>query len=164
MALDSTVGGPSANSYVTLAAAGDYFLGRLSASEWDDADEPDRESALMMATARLDMETFVGLPVTTTQRLQWPRYGVPDRLYGFDYPSDSIPRPVQEATFELALAALKDPTLFEGGGDLSEFSHLSLGSLDVTPRSSSSGALPSVVLRLIAPVRSGGFQARVVRA
>ena len=163
MGFDASVGGVASNSYVTLAAAGEYFLGRLSASEWDDADEPDRESALMMATARLDMEPFIGLPVTTTQRLQWPRYGVPDRN-GWLYATDAIPRPVQEATFELALAALKDPTLFEGGGDLSEFSHLSLGSLDVTPRTSSSGTLPSVVLRLIAPVRSGGFQARVVRA
>jgi len=163
MGFDASVGGVASNSYVTLTAAGDYFLGRLSASEWDDADEPERESALMMATARLDVETFIGSPVTTTQRLQWPRFSVPDRN-GWLYATDAIPRLVQEATFELALAVLKDPTLFEGGGDLSEFEHLSLGSLDVTPRTSSSGTLPSVVLRLIAPVRSGGFQARVVRA
>jgi len=163
VAFDATVGGADSTSYITLEAAGGYFLGRLSASEWDDASEPDRESALMMATARLDLEPFLGSAVSTTQRLQWPRYGVADRN-GVTYSTTAIPRPVQDATCELTLTVLKDPAAFEGGGDLSEFAHLSLGSLDVTPRANSSSALPSVVLRLIASVRSGGFQNRVVRA
>jgi hypothetical protein len=163
MLFDATVGGAASTSYITLEAAGDYFLSRLGADEWDEADEPERDSALMLATARLDLETFIGVVVTTTQRLQWPRYSVPDRN-GFLYATTAIPRPIQEATAELALAILKDPTVVEGGGDLSEFEHLSLGSLDVTPRASALTALPSVVQRLIASLRLGGFQARVVRA
>lgn len=164
MAFDATVGGANSTSYVTLEAAESYFVGRLGASSWDEADEPDRESALMMATARLDLEPYQGSVATSTQRLQWPRAGVTDRLAGANYSSTIIPQLVQDATCELALSILKDPTAFEGGGDLSEFSHLSLGSLDITPRASSSSALPSVVLRLLSSVRLGGFQNRVVRA
>ena len=160
---DSTVGGASANSYVTLEAAEAYFFGRLSDSAWDEADEATRESALIMATARLDAETFVGSPVTTTQRLQWPRYGAYDRN-GNQYVTTAIPSLIQDATCELALAVLDDPDLLGGGSGLSEFQNLRLGSLDITPRVAPSGALPMFILRLLYPLRVGGFQNRVVRA
>jgi DnaT-like ssDNA binding protein len=162
VSFDSTVGGVSANSYVTLAAAEAYFLGRLSDDAWDEADEATRESALIMATTRLDAEPFVGSVVSSTQRLQWPRSGVYDRN-GYAYLTTAIPRPIQEATFELALVLLNDPDAL-GGSDLSEFQNLRLGSLDVTPRLTAGGALPSTVLRLLYDLRVGGFQNRVVRA
>lgn len=163
MAFDASVGGADSNSYVTLAAAEAYFLGRLSDSAWDEADEATRESALIMATARLDAETFVGSPVTTTQRLQWPRYSAYDRN-GNQYVTTAIPGLIQDATCELALALLDDSDLLGAGSGLSEFANLRLGSLDVTPRAGPSGVLPTNVLRLLAPLRVGGFQNRVVRA
>ena len=163
MAFDASVGGANSNSYVTLAAAEAYFLGRLDVAAWDSADgDDDKESALMMATARLDLESYSGAIVTTTQRLQWPRSWVPNRANGF-YSSTAIPQPIQDATCELALRILDDPDAFDGGDGLEGFANLRLGSLDLTPVSIST-ALPPFVLRLIAPVRVGGFQNRVVRA
>jgi DnaT-like ssDNA binding protein len=163
MAFDSTIGGANSNSYITLAAAEAYFLGRLSDTAWDEADESTREAACIMATSRLDAEPFVGSVVSSTQRLQWPRYGAYDRS-GYAYVATAIPRPIQEATFELALMLLNDPDAFGGDSGLSEFQNLRIGSLDVTPRVAPSWVLPANVLRLLYPLRLGGFQNRVVRA
>lgn len=163
MALDATVGGTSSNSYVTLAAAESYFLGRLSVDDWDAADEHEREAALIMATARLDVEPYVGAPVSYLQRLAWPRYGAYTRN-GAALSTTAIPQQVQDATCELALAILTDPEIVSGASGLAEFQNLRLGSLDVTPRAASSSALPANIIRLLMPLRVGGFQNRVVRA
>ncbi len=163
MAFDASVGGAASNSYVTLAAAEDYLLGRLSTDSWDDAEQDDQQAALMMATARLDAEPFGGSPVTLTQRLQWPRYGAYDRN-GNILSTTAIPQALQQATCELALAILDDPGLLGGSSGLSEFQHLGLGSLDITPAAPMTGDLPMNVLRLISFLRIGGYQNRVVRA
>jgi hypothetical protein len=163
MALDATVGGASSNSYLTLAAAEAYFLGRLSTGAWDDADEDEREAALIMATSRLDREAYQGCIVSSTQRLQWPRSFVPTRTTGW-YSSAAIPQPVQDATCELALALLNDPAMFDAASGLLEFDNLSLGSLSVTPRAAPSTALPWSLLRILGDLRIGGFMNRVMRA
>jgi DnaT-like ssDNA binding protein len=163
--VDATVGGASSNSYVTLAAAEAYFLGRLSAEAWDDADgDDDKEAALIMATARLESEPYTGYRATTTQRLQWPRYSTYDRN-GNMLASTTIPQLMQDATCEMALAILKDPDMLGGANAFGEFQNLRIGnSLDITPASQQVGALPMLILRLIAPLRLGGFMNRVVRA
>ena len=164
MSFDASVGGVSSNSYVLLSAAEDYFLGRLNTDSWDDAESDDQKAALMMATARLDSESYIGSVVSSTQRLQWPRSWVPDRQ-GKYYSSTAIPGVIQDATCELALALLMDPDLLGGSSDLSEFQNLQLGSLNVTPRvGTTAGALPPNVLRLIVSVRLSGYMNRVVRA
>lgn len=162
MSLDATLGGAAANSYVTQAAATSYFGDRLDAAAWTAAVTGDKDSALIMATLRLDTESYVGSPITYTQRLKWPRYGAYDddnRLLT----STAIPVIVQQATFEYALALLKDPTLL-GDSGLEGFLNVKLGSLDVTPRFLAAAALPAFIKRLIAPVRLGGYGTPVVRA
>lgn len=140
------------------------MLDRLNVDPWDDADEDEREASLMMATARLDLEAWRGQVTETTQRLQWPRKYVYDRN-GTLYAIDAIPRPIQEATYELALAILDDPEVLGGGDSLAEFQNLRLGSLDITPRVTGSTPLPVQVSRLLAELRiAGAFQNRVVRA
>jgi len=164
VALDASVGGASSNSYMTLGAAETYFLSRLHADAWDAADgDDDKASALIMATARLDAEPYYGCRVTSTQALVWPRYGATDRN-GDLLSSTTIPQLLQDATCELALTILQDPDWLTGGGDLSGFANLRLGSLDVTPRVATVQTLPVHILRLIAPLRVGGFMGRVVRA
>lgn len=163
MSLDATVGGTSSNSYLTLVAAGAYFLGRLSVDDWDAADEHEQEAALIMATARLDLESYVGSPVSYLQRLQWPRYGAYTRN-GASIASTAIPQDILDATCELALLILADPAIVGGDSGLADFQNLRLGSLDVTPRINANSGLPSQVLRLIASFRVGGYQAHVVRA
>jgi hypothetical protein len=161
MALDATLGGVAANSYVTQAAASSYFSGRLDVDAWNNASSSDKDAALMMATMRLDAETYNGYKVTYTQRLHWPRFSTFDRD-GMLHASDSIPLVIQQATFEYALALLKDSTLMSDTG-LEGFVNVQLGNLNVTPRVLSAVRLPAIVKQLIAPVRKGGYNAAIVQ-
>lgn len=146
MALDATIGGASSNSYVTRAEATTYFGDRLDVTEWDDASNDNKDIALMMATARLEQEEYTGLRVDDDQRLKWPRYGVyVDNVYQEE---TTIPRPIKEATYEMALSLLKDSTLLADTG-LEGFQSVKLGELDVTPRFRSGGTLPANVERLL---------------
>jgi hypothetical protein len=162
MSLDATVGGAAANSYATQAAASLYFGDRLDATTWTGATTGDKDSSLIMATLRLDTEDYKGAPMFFTQRLKWPRAWVYDHD-GRLLTSSSIPQVIQQATFEYALALLKDPTLL-GDSGLEGFINVKLGPLDVTPRVIAAAALPAFIKRLIAPVRIGGYGSLVVRA
>lgn len=162
MALNATVGGTSSNSYVTQAEATAYFAGRLDVTTWTSASSNDKDAALMMATARLDAETYTGSRVFTDQRLHWPRYSTFDRD-GIVLDHTTIPLVIQQATFEFALALLREPTLL-GDTGLEWFENVKIGSLDVTPRSITSARLPAFVKQLIAPVRKGGMGTPVQRA
>lgn len=122
MPLDATLGGAAATSYVTLSAAEGYLGDRLFASAWENADESERSRALIQATAWLDAMAWEGMKATTTQRLAWPRAYAPTQEPSFAdafptsaklldararyYPETEIPRPIIEATCELALALL----------------------------------------------------------
>lgn len=152
LTFDATVGGAAANSYVTQAQVIAYLEGRFDADAWVEMDSGDRNKILVMATSRLDLESYVGTTVTTTQRLQWPRYGALDRN-GEWFSSTAIPRCVQEATAELALVILKDPDFLNDTG-LEGFEHISIGPLDLTPtHTQRAGTLPLSVLRLLRDVR-----------
>ena len=95
MALDATVGGESANSYVDEAYAYTYFQHHTSYSTWSEANS---EDLLVYATTLLDaLVDWHGIVVTDTQALEWPR-DLPD---GSD--EGIIPKLVKQATCEMAL-------------------------------------------------------------
>jgi hypothetical protein len=154
MALDATLKGASANSYVTQAEASTYFGGRLDASAWTAASSAEKDAALMMATMRLESENYRGWKLSFTQRLSWPRFGTTDRD-GFLYSQDAIPVVIQQATFEYALVLLREPTRLDDSG-LEAFVNVQLGNLNVTPRVLASTRLPALVRQLLAPVLQGG--------
>jgi hypothetical protein len=163
MALDATVGGVASNSYASRADAQSYFGDRLNVAEWDDAADLDKDRALVMATRRLEAEEYVGVRVDINQALQWPRYSTYDRD-GLLYDTDAIPEPVKAATYEFALALLKDQTLLADTG-LEGFQSVTLGALSVTPRARRAAPLPAVVERLLAHLlTSSGYSVHVVRA
>lgn len=120
--LDTTIGGANANSYATLAEAESFFDARLNSSAWLTANEDNQTRALLMAAQRLDVETWRGNRFTSTQRMAWPRFGVPkvdpvvSGYYGFpayglnyvdQYPTDQIPQSLKDAQCELAIAYLE---------------------------------------------------------
>ena len=124
-AIVSAVGGSASNSYLSLA---DFAVladdGPLSAV-FTAADVPNRTRALLQATARLDLESWTGVRVTTSQALAWPRnYAIdPDQTntnVGSTYarPYDLvvylaatiIPDRIRSATCELALLMLQAGT------------------------------------------------------
>lgn len=147
MALDATVGGTSANSYLTRAAADSYFADRLYSSNWTGASDADKDLALVTATRRIDQENFRGAKVTTTQALKWPRYDTYD-ADGITYASAAIPQPVKDAACEMALELLGSNTLAQS--KLVNFAHIKIGSLDITPQQpQKSGSLPAQVVRLL---------------
>ena len=146
--LVATAQATNANSYVSQDDAQSYMDGRLDVTEWTDATTVTMDRALIMATGRLDIEGFFGNPTSFTQRLQWPRGSVPDP-WGSFYASETIPRPVEEATAELALAYLKSGATLDDTG-LEGFTNVKVGPLDVTPRIGRKGdALPSIVRRIL---------------
>ena len=101
MALDATAKGTSSNSYVTNAEAETYFADRSGVADWVAATSAEEDDSLVTATGVLDLEEYDGFPTTTTQRLQWPRSGIVNRVHQ-TVDSDVIYRAVKEATFELA--------------------------------------------------------------
>lgn len=152
--LIATAQATNANAYVSRSDAQSYLDGRLDVAEWTDATNVDTDRALIMATGRLDIEEFVGSPTTFTQRLQWPRGNVPDP-WGSYYASDTIPRLIEEATAELALAYLKSGASLDDTG-LEGFNNVKVGPLDVTPRIGRKGdALPSIVRRILRNIMTG---------
>jgi len=152
--LVATAQATNANAYVSRSDAQSYLDGRLDIAEWTDATAVDTDRSLIMATGRLDIEGFVGSPTSFTQRLQWPRGNVPDP-WGSYYASDTIPRIVEEATAELALAYLKSGASLDDTG-LEQFANVKVGPLDVTPRISRKGdALPNIVRRILRNIMMG---------
>ena len=108
IAIDATVGGAAANSYVLLADAQTYMSGRLNSSAWDTATTDQQNRALVSASAELTNLSWVGRRATVTQALAWPRWMAPnpDSPVGFLYLSDIIPDRVANATYELAFQFL----------------------------------------------------------
>jgi hypothetical protein len=149
IAIDATVGGANANSYLTLAAAQaiiDGFVQDADVTAWASATTDQKNRALFTATQRLDRERFLGARATDTQALQWPRTGVrkPDTYIntyavGFpfrittDYFTDTeIPTQIQYAQTVLAVF-LHNNTDALGLSGLEDYKNVKIGSLDVTP-------------------------------
>jgi len=111
MALVTTIGSASANSYVTQDEAETYFAARLNVSAWTTA-EDNRDKALLQAARQLQNENWLGSRVDSTQAMAWPRVGVEkadsagsDYGYGYgeQYLTTEIPQRVKDAQCELAL-------------------------------------------------------------
>ncbi len=83
-------------SYVNLTDANEYFSNRLHADAWADVSDADKEKALAMATRMIDRQPLKGRKATDEQELAFPRY-----------PDTEIPKEVQEACCEEALALLE---------------------------------------------------------
>lgn len=109
MALDSTIAGSSANSYVTLAEANAYFTESFNKTSWSATVPADsvKENLLKESTRIIDTYyDFIGQTSTSDQALKWPRTGVEDDN-GRYYKSDEIPSKVKIATYELAYYILE---------------------------------------------------------
>ena len=177
ISIDATVGGASANSYLTLAAAElivEGFVQDDDVAAWASATNDQKNRALYTATQRLDRERFLGARATDTQALQWPRTGVrkPDTYIntyavGFpfrittDYYTDTeIPDQIKKAQVVLAvyLNNNKDGMALSG---LEDYKSVSIGSLSVTTAGASSMAtgadrVPPIFERYLTGLRISG--------
>lgn len=152
----ATIGGATSNSYLSVADADAYFNNRLNAAAWTGETDADQKArALIQATEWLEGFTYVGARVTTTQRLSWPRIDEGDDAFT----TTEIPLNLQRACCELALHLLRagstDPLAPSG---LEAFSTIQVGPIDLSIRSAAaSGALPTVVKRLLRDLVAVGF-------
>jgi len=157
----TTVGGAGSNSYASVADGTTYFEGHPNEVTWTGAASDDaRGRALIMATARIDQEDFVGQSkrplagsetTSATQALKWPRIGAVN-AEGWTIDDDIVPEPVKKATMELALEILSGGVSLTDSG-LEGFESIELGPLAVTPRHVRiAGALPAHVRRFLRPV------------
>ena len=103
--IDATLNGANSNSYVTLIEANEYMETRLHSQVWNDANEDDKNRALVMATRRLGYEKYYGDRETTTQKLVFARVNL-DYLDGILL-DGIIPEQLKEAQMELALHLLE---------------------------------------------------------
>lgn len=109
-----------ADSYTSLAVADAYHLARAN-TEWEDADDEDKEAALIRATQALDIryrgkwygyKTNNNTDVVDPQLLSWPRKLETDSTNpivdseGVEIGINSIPQPVITAVCEIALIEL----------------------------------------------------------
>lgn len=107
MALVTTIGGASADSYGTLA---EYQAYGASMGWTMGADDAADEVNLRRGALALDRGySFKGYPAASTQALEWPRLDV-GYVNGYDVASTVIPQDIKNAQFEVAF-------LIQGGLD-----------------------------------------------
>ena len=98
MALDTTIGGASADSYGTLAEYQAYG----ASMGWTLGADAAEEINLRRAAVALDATySWVGIKQYKAQALDWPRVYVP-LIDGFSTDPDTIPQSVKSAQFEMA--------------------------------------------------------------
>jgi len=107
MALDTTIGGASSDSYATLAEYQAYLAAiGLSPTGVDATDEQN----LRRARQYLDRSySWLGYKVNSTQRLSWPRT-IGEYIDGYPVQPTEIPQPIKDAQCEMAY-------LIQGGAD-----------------------------------------------
>ena len=71
--IDATVGGTTANSYLSIAAADTLTETMLGTLAWTSATSDQKTRALITGTRDLDKLTWIGSRTSETQALDWPR-------------------------------------------------------------------------------------------
>lgn len=115
--VETGAGLAGSNSYASVAEADDYHAASMSNAVWAALSTEAKQAALAMATRVLDASfQFNGYQKLTTQALQWPRIlarnkdgyagvylggAVSTSSAGY-WADDAVPKPVKDATAEMA--------------------------------------------------------------
>ena len=134
--IDATLGGASANSYVTLADADAYFETVPDSTDWVSKSTDQKNRALISATRWIDVLSFYGKRCSDTQALKWPRKEY--EVDGIELACTLIPFGIEVATYELARALANDTDAITGStGTTGIYDQVELGELKVRYKSSS---------------------------
>ena len=143
--IDATVGGASANSYVTLASANTYFETVPDSTTWTNKTDDQKNRALISATRWIDGLSFYGDRCATTQALKWPRNNY--TVDTIELSCTIIPEAIKTATYELARALANDTDAITGTtGTTGIYDEVELGDLRVkyNKTSQTSGVINNV--------------------
>jgi len=122
------------NSFISLADAETYFASRIDSTNWSEASESDKDSALITAASQLNLESYVGIISADIQTMAFPRDGEYfEPFFGktIDLPTD-IPKRMKDANCEMALHLLDNDGVLAQSGGLEEIkvSSITLKGLD----------------------------------
>ncbi len=148
MAIDSTIGGTSSDSYSSIVSANAYHDNHLYSKEWTMASIGDKEKALKMATRILDERIdWIGVKNTDSQSLRFPRAGATDRD-GYAVETTEIPTVLINATAEFARHLIgADLTINADGKGIGS---VVIGSINVDfDKSDTADVLPSIVKEML---------------
>lgn len=150
MALDATVGGTTANSYVTRAEAVEYMSMRLYTSAFDTLTDADKDKALMMASRLMDrLVCVVGTSTSPLQALRFPMVDLPSPTGGL-VPADVIPVQLKEAVIELALLLATRDTTAQSEAEAEGLTKLKVGPIELNFRDAiASNAVPASISSLL---------------
>ncbi len=111
------------NSYISVADADTYFLGRVDAAAWTSADNQMKEQSLITATRMLNEIIWVGVAASDLQTIAFPRIGsYLEPVLGKVVELDPvvIPQRMLAATCEQAYQLLNNDGLLDETGSISK--------------------------------------------
>lgn len=152
---DSDSGSTTANSYISVDDAEDYFAGSTQSEKWDELEPSFKEKHLVSATRTLNSEIYGGIKATTSQALEWPRIGVTD--YN-GYPLSGVPQKLKDAVCELVTWNLSERLLDDF--ELESFESYSVGPIDVTTRAGAKKKYPDSVSTLLNSIGPGAWNGK----
>lgn len=169
--IDATVGGASANSFVTLTEFATFMEGRLNSSAFDDATTDVKNRALVEAARWLSTLSWQGWRVTTTQVLAWPRQWSPDvdspnaEYYATTVIPDRVKRGQMQLAFEALKAGTTDVSALPANSQIQSetVDVISVTYFDSHARPQGLALYPSVMREIGPLLESSGSSARVVR-
>jgi hypothetical protein len=139
------------NSYATVAEADSYFLDRLDAAVWSAADATKKAQALITASDYLNDQKWVGIAVSDSQSLAFPREGSYfDSRVGAEVilESNVVPTRIITATYELALHLLSNSNLLDDTGGVKS---IAIGSIKID-LPEAANKMSSNIKRIIKPL------------
>lgn len=157
MAIDATVGGASADSFISVADADTYHSDDQVHTDtaWSALTTAQKEAGLKMATRVIDGMTFIGIRVGTAQALSWPReFAQFDGVY---IESTIVPERIKWATAELANWLVAEDRATPSAGN--KIAEVEVGSLRVEFRNTAAGIrsdMPDTVVQYLRPLVAGG--------
>jgi hypothetical protein len=147
------------NSYVTIAEADTYFETRIDANEFTSASDDLKEEALVTATQLIDNRAWIGIAVSSSQSLAFPRkqatYYDPRMGQDITIADNEIPSQVKIAVYEQALHLLQNEDLL--AQKTQTFESISVGSISLSDSNgdvSRTSITPSIVLKPLRPLIS----------
>ena len=136
--ITATLSSATANSYVTLAEANDYFETVPNSSTWTDKTDDQKNRALIDATRWIDTLNFYGTRCDNGQALKFPRNNY--TIDNVELTCTTIPNNIKYAQYELARALANDTSAVTGTtGKDGNFSEVQLGDLQVKYNTDSQG-------------------------
>ena len=136
--ITATLSSATANSYVTLAEANDYFETVPDSSTWTNKTDDQKNRSLIAATRWIDTLNYYGSRCDNGQALKFPRNNY--TIDNVELTCTTIPNNIKYAQYELARALANDTSAITGTtGKDGNFSEVQLGDLQVKYNTDSQG-------------------------